>query len=345
MTVKLTIVIPSYNRPEKLLVTLRALIPQLGGCAHILVLDNCSKVAYEQYCTEADEEIKRSAEQGHVRFIRHACNIGMSANFMRAFELCINSWLWLVSDDDLIAADSVSTIIGTIRALAADPHVAFIKFSSRGCKVDAPEYMHSLDDLIDVLSISMVHFNSYIFISNGVYWVPAFREYIERGYQYLNTYVPHLVMLLHYMDSHPRIPAIYLSEKHVASYLRPDVGYSYGFVAGLGVGAFKNFTFNLTKDQYRRLEAVFAAHNDFKVMIDLFYYAYNKSNMYVARRLVSNYYIQICDARNVLHRAALQGFMLLFFTPGLLRRVVEFLPVIAPSLKRHILEIESKYRG
>ena len=345
MTADLTIAIPSYNRPEKLLATLQALLPQLGGCARILVLDNCSNVAYENYCTEADEEIRRAVEHGHIRFIRHACNIGMSANFMRAFELCADSWLWLVSDDDKIAADAVTTILSTVRALADEPQVAFIKFSSRGCEVAAPRYMQSLDELIDVLAISMVHFNSYIFISNGVYRVPDFRQQIERGYQYLHTYVPHLVMLLYYLDARPRIPTIYLSEKHVASYVRPDVGYSYGFVAGLGVGAFKNFTFNLTKRQYRRLEAVFAAHNDFKVAIDLFYYAYNRSNMHVARRLVANYYIQIRDARGMLHRLALQGFMLLFYTPSLLRRVVNFLPVIAPSLKRHVAEMECKYRG
>ena len=56
---------------------------------------------------------------------------------------------------------------------------------------------------------------------------------------------------------------LYLSEYSIVDYVPPKIGYSYGMVAGLGVGAFKNFNYNLDHKYYKKLENIFAAHNDF----------------------------------------------------------------------------------
>ncbi len=341
----LTIAIPSYNRPDKLLATLRQLLPQLVPGVRVAVFDNCSETAYEPYCTGADPRVARAVAEGVITFIRHPYNVGMSANFMKAFEHCPSEWMWLVADDDEVLGNAVALITGEIRAIQGRPEVAFIKFSSPSCKNPAGAgYVRTLEQLIDILAVAVVHFDSYIFITNGLYRVPKFKWQVEVGYRSAHTYVPHLMMLIHYLNEHAGEEAIFLSDKQVASYVRPERGYSYGFVAGLGVGAFKNFDFNLAPRQYRRLEAVFAAHDDFKVALDLFYFCQNRSNLYVARRLVSNYYQQIKAARTWGHCLMFRAFTLLFYAPTLMELFVRVIPLLRPETHRHIVEMKEKYQ-
>jgi glycosyltransferase involved in cell wall biosynthesis len=341
----LTISIPSYNRPEKLLATLQQLVPQMVSGVTIEVFDNGSETPYERYCIQADPDIAKSVAAGVITFFRHRYNVGMSANFMKAFEGCQAEWMWLVADDDEILPNAISLITGEIRAVQGRGDVAFIKFSSPECKNPAGAgYVRTLGQLIDILAVSVAHFDSYIFITNGLYRVGRFRDQIQIGYRAAHTYVPHLLMLIHHLNEHPGRDVIFLSDRQVASYVRPERGYSYGFVAGLGVGAFKNFDFNLTKRQYRRLEAVFAAHDDFKVALDLFYFCRHRSNLYVARRLVSNYYQQIKGARSGVHCMMFRAFGLLFFAPPLMELFVRVIQVLRPETRRHIVEMKEKYQ-
>ena len=342
----LTVVIPSYNRPDKVLATLRQLVPQLVPGVSVTVLDNCSATPYEPYCTQADPLVAKHVAEGVITFTRHPCNIGMSANFMRGFENCESEWMWLVADDDEVLENAIGLIASEIRSLEGKKDVAFIKFSSPSCKTSAGAgYVRTLDRLIDILAVSVPHFDSYIFITNGLYRIPKFKHKVEVGYRYGNTYVPHLIMLLHYLNDHAGEDVIFLSDKQVASYVRPERGYSYGFVAGLGVGAFKNFDFNLPKRQYRRLEGVFAAHDDFKVALDLFYFCKNRSNMQVARVLVVNYYQQIKAARTSVHCMLFRVFCLLFYMPALMELFVRVIPVLRPETRRHIVEMREKYQN
>jgi glycosyltransferase involved in cell wall biosynthesis len=341
----LTIVIPSYNRPDKLLATLKQLVPQLVPGVSVAVLDNCSPTPYELYCTEAAPEMAAAISNGMLRFIRHRYNVGMSANFMKGFEICDSEWMWLIADDDAVLGNAISLITNEINALKGKEQVAFIKFSSPSCKnMVGGGYVRTLDQLINILAVAVVHFDSYIFITNGLYRIAKFKEQVQVGYATTNTYVPHLMMLLDYLNNHQCEDAIFMSDKQVASYMRPEKGYSYGIVAGLGVGAFKNFSYDLTPSQYRRLEAVFAAHDDFKVGIDLFYFCHNRSNMFVARRLVDNYYQQIKGARSFAHCMAFRVFCLLFYTPRLFEMLIGILPTVRPETGRHILEMREKYR-
>ena len=73
-----------------------------------------------------------------LRIHRNEFNIGMSANFMRSFELADGVWLWLLSDDDEIRLNALSNILAEI-----DHHgdnYGFIKFSSIRSRPDR-EYL------------------------------------------------------------------------------------------------------------------------------------------------------------------------------------------------------------
>ena len=57
------------------------------------------------------------------------------------------------------------------------------------------------------------------------------------GYQYANTFIPHFMMLITYMARRNRCIII---RKEIVDYVVPQVGYSYGMLAGLG-GGIKSF--------------------------------------------------------------------------------------------------------
>ncbi len=337
----LDIIIPSYNRPQKLLNMLKKLYPQLVSNVIIKIIDNCSDVNYESYCTNLDPQIENYITGGQIVFFRNRYNIGLSANLMRAFETCDAEWMWLLSDDDDVSQDAISDILDQIELLKEERDVVFIKFSSKGCEATKGGYfIKSLEHMINTLALSKTYFNSFIFISNGVYRVPYLKKHIEIGYQYLNTYVPHLIMLLYFLSVYKTANLVFFSDKKVASYVVPEKGYSYGFVAGLGVGAFKNFPFNINKEQYLKLEGVFAPHNDYKVAIDLFYFARFRSNMYVARKLFKNYYVQIKSGRSLLKRMAMRSVYLLFFVPNFFDRIIVWSAMLSSTLNKHIKEIK-----
>ena len=199
----LTVVIPSYNRPDKVLTTLRQLLPQMVPGVGVAVLDNCSETPYAPYCSQADPMIAKHVADGVITFVRHPCNVGMSANFMKGFESCTSEWMWLVADDDDVLENAIRLITDEIEALKGKEDVAFIKFSSPSCKTPAGAgYVRTLDQLIDILAVHSDHFNSYIFITNGLYRIPKLKDQVEVGYRSANTYVPHLIMLLHYLNDH-----------------------------------------------------------------------------------------------------------------------------------------------
>lgn len=268
----------------------------------------------------------------------------MSANFMRAFELCNSEWMWLISDDDDISSSAIAEILKTIDFLKNNKQVSFVKFSSSSCKnSEMDEYITDIESFINILAISKDWFNSFIFLTNGLYKVEQFKQEIQIGYQNLHTYVPHFIMLLNciYKNKH----SIYMSNVQVANYVPPEVGYSYGLVAGLGVGAFKNFTFNLKKESYLKLESIFAAHNDFKVTVDIFYQAKYNTNLFVAKRLIDNYYDLIKNSRGLTYRSLYRLFNMLVNFPNFFEFFIGLLAKLNPSINKHVKEIIIRYKN
>ncbi len=267
----------------------------------------------------------------------------MAANFLRAFELCDAEWMWMIADDDALSPDAVSSVLCETRAMSGRPSVAFIKFNRGTENVDCERDTIGVDGLISRLGESPKLFNSFIFLTNGAYRFPHFREQLECGYVSLHTYVPHLMMLLDYAYKCRDEDVIYLSQRQVASYVKPVMGYSYGRVAGLGVGALKNLTYNLTRGQYRSLDRAFAAHNDYKVAIDLYYDARSNGSAVVARRLVGDYYYLVRRGRGVVHRVLFKCFSLLLCVPVLFEGVVSVVGLMSATYARHIDEIRRRY--
>ena len=96
---KLTITIPTYNRPDHIQRQVRDVLKQMTDEVALVVFDNCSDTPVSNLFT--DEEKKK------FDIIRNPVNIGGDANQARCLESVPEGWAWTLGDDDTIVDDAI----------------------------------------------------------------------------------------------------------------------------------------------------------------------------------------------------------------------------------------------
>lgn len=110
----LTIGIPTFNRPEKLLGCLRSVISQCRDDIEILVSDNSendlSEIAVRELNVSLDERFK-------IRYIKNKTNLGLDKNFYNIVLQGAGKYIQWLSDDDELLPGSVDKVVNTIAEL------------------------------------------------------------------------------------------------------------------------------------------------------------------------------------------------------------------------------------
>lgn len=272
----LNIYIPSFNRPEKCLETLRQLISQIGNNENvsITVLDNYSDVNYKEYFLKTND-VSKFIQDGVLDVIRNNLNVGMSANIMRCFEYSSikKGWLWILSDDDDIKGNAIQIIKESILQTCKD--VGFIKYSSNRLRHQNGFLIDNPKKLIEFISVNpKIRFNSYIFLTNLVYRIKSYKEAVSDSNDFNLTHVPHFILLNLAVKKNSYIKH---NNNQLATYKRPKLGYSYGLFAGIQVGSIKPLV--IDEVSLRDFHYVFQVHNDVKVAIDLYYELLSKNSI------------------------------------------------------------------
>lgn len=100
---KLTVTIPTYNRPTQIQKQVRDVLKQLCPDVVLVVFDNCSDVPVSSYFS--------SEELSKFTIVRNKVNIGRDQNQVRCLEYVDGGWAWTLSDDDSIKEDAIRTIL------------------------------------------------------------------------------------------------------------------------------------------------------------------------------------------------------------------------------------------
>jgi glycosyltransferase involved in cell wall biosynthesis len=99
----LTISMPCYERKEFFLGALESALNQTVKCK-VIVVDNCSSHSYyEEVCKEKN-----------VPYYRNDRNIGMAANFAKAYELSDTKYAMNLQDDDKLHPEYVESFVKAI---------------------------------------------------------------------------------------------------------------------------------------------------------------------------------------------------------------------------------------
>lgn len=237
---ELTIIIPTYNRLKELRITLENIIPQLNS-EEVVVLDNNSQ--YDIY-EEINDLVLES--RGKVSIIRNRTNIGLSGNFMKAFELCESKYLWILSDDDI----PLSNAIEKIRSYFSKDSFACVKYSSSLYLETEIIELKTMNEFLNYYSIdSQDKFSNLVFVSNVVFNMECIKPYLHYGYQYSNTFAPHLSIIFHsfFLNTSNKI---LISNEELVKQVPPNQNNRWTlFKVYLGFKSFEYIDVNFSKTQ------------------------------------------------------------------------------------------------
>jgi hypothetical protein len=183
---RLTVAIPTYNRNAELAAQLSRLVPQLDASTELIVLDNHSdRPIYDEIAP-----LFGAQPVFRYRTVRHVTNIGPNANILRSVELAAGEWLWVLSDDDPVLPNAVTTILETIRA--AELKIRYINFSS-------DDFARERDFRtigVKGLATGLDHFGHTILLSSGIYRTESVRAALRDAYDFAYSCCPQFVLLL-----------------------------------------------------------------------------------------------------------------------------------------------------
>lgn len=179
----LTIGIPTYNRPNSITKTVRALLPQLNEKVVLEVRDNCSDIPVAELFT--DEEKKC------FTIIRNKANIGGDANIAGCIYHANTKWVWDLGDDDNPLDNAVETIINYIESY---PEALFFKFNSY-----IEKELHSFNDVAEICKFQWV-FSNFLYISSGVYNREKLIGDIQHYYINLSSMVGQTIFILKHLE-------------------------------------------------------------------------------------------------------------------------------------------------
>ena len=169
MSVLLSVAIPTYNRAEKLLLTLNNIANQATEIEldkfEIIVSDNCSS---DNTATILDKWMASNVEIS-CKINTNESNLGYDGNCHRAIELSSGKYVWLMADDDLLLDGGLKKVFGSLNS---DQEFVFCfvnyavdvsgKILNSGCLASTTEVVSS-DDMIKKTNLAFSFVSSCIF--------------------------------------------------------------------------------------------------------------------------------------------------------------------------------------
>lgn len=183
--IKLTIAIPSYNRPAQLAGTVERLLPQLTPEVEIVVLDNHSRDPLAAVLAP----LRAVYPDAQLTVVRHSANIGGNANIIRCLEAGSGAWVWTLSDDDKPTADAVARIL---EGMSRHSECACINFCTSIQPKRTAFETASLTDFLKRLD----SFGNLLFITANVYQRVLCKNYLLPALAYTHSCASQIIPFL-----------------------------------------------------------------------------------------------------------------------------------------------------
>jgi glycosyltransferase involved in cell wall biosynthesis len=166
---KLSVVIPTYNRPEKL----RNLLSQLDLSSvvpdEIIVINNASDLVYPDIAYKKINPI----------FIRNPINIGGVANLLRCYEVASYQWLWIIGDDDGAKENAIEIIKKDIYEFNEAATIFYSNYMAPIVKGFVTENSHDF-----MKAFEPKDFGGRLWISSAVYNRNFLKNSIQKMYEF-----------------------------------------------------------------------------------------------------------------------------------------------------------------
>lgn len=214
----LTIVIPTYNRKQRLLNLLNSIFNEKDVNYKIIICDNKSDYDIREFLEQniSDENYKK------IQIVIREINTGMIGNLPYVMTLVKTRWFWTISDDDEIVEGAIRKIYDEIKK---NTNVGLIKFSTEGIQKNGEEEdleICSLEEFIDYYykDKNRRRSGNLVFFSNNVFNLEKIKKYLRFSFEYSYTQVPHIIPIL--IGLSEKDIQMKFSSKKIVKYIPPD---------------------------------------------------------------------------------------------------------------------------
>ena len=273
-----TIIIPTYNRKERLLKVLNSIYSQrLSKEIDIIILDNNSNYNVESTINIAFDK----ATTSNTKVIRHPVNIGGALNIAMPFYFCRTKWLWIMSDDDLSECNALEIIKDDI---AKNDNVAILKYSFLNCEYD-DDVISSVDEMFKYKK-NHGDFWNIVYCSNAVYNVERMNSIIGDIIEYSYNSIAAAFALILTLDRH--LGDVILRRDRIVKYVVPESGTGWNDLKlVLRVSSFLDYHFELDGKSLKRLW--YRGVDSFPHFMDTL----EKNNLYIDKAKCIIYYKKV----------------------------------------------------
>lgn len=263
--IKLTVIIPTYNRKNRLIRTMTLLDMQTDKEFDVIVLDNNSDYNIEECIKKCNFKLRE------VRINKNIFNIGMHGNLANIFLQQKDGWIWTLSDDDIPSIDAVAQIKHAINKKKRgdvlhfsinrfDRHISNSSVLFNNLDEMCSFYAGVFDDKAWGGDVA----GDLIYLSNKVFSIERLSQYYSKAFQYAYTGIPQI------------IPALFMLNEHAGSYeLINSSIISYDLNEGdhwdweqvaLGLATITDINFNINHKNLKILYKMYMIDN--KLLVD-----------------------------------------------------------------------------
>ena len=241
---KLTILITTYNREQRLIRMLESICRQGHyGDYILLIVDNCSpNYDWNIILSSFPKEFV-----DNIQIERRTYNCGMSCNITSSFLFVKTKWCLYLSDDDEMTANGLDIVFNDIEKY---PDCGTIKYTIEGwpkhkeIEIDSiksfNEYFSEYSPSGDIIYLSML------------YNLDALNKYMGMGTTYAYNYVGWLMPMLYALiDGSAKMR---LSSQSVIKYVKAESGTGWSRIpVSLGISTFMDAPMNIPYNMKRDL--------------------------------------------------------------------------------------------
>lgn len=185
---KLTIVIPTYNRPERLIRQVKAIVsdPDFEKIA-LTIVDNHSP--YDVVETIRGEVTAEQYNQITIRVRQY--NLGLGLNISLPFIECDSQWVWILGDDDKFIG-KISQLLNDIESY---DYCSWIKYNISNSRRQQETEISNINDFLNYYT-DLHPTGDLVFISNTLFNLNRLNNYRQLAVIWHHTLVGHVLPVI-----------------------------------------------------------------------------------------------------------------------------------------------------
>lgn len=212
MSKELTIIIPTYNRKERLLRQLDSIACQgLVDYYHLMILDNCSDYSIER---TIEEHSFPEDFSNNIKVFHRPINTRMGYNLAGVFLFPKTKWMFIASDDDISTEDCISTLLDSIKT---HPDASYVKYQFTYHRNYDDITIHSVPELETLYKQKYFTPGDLFYIGNNLINLENIKDYLGSAFEDCSHLIPHVMPMLHQLVDGKA--EVVFSPKHVQTYV------------------------------------------------------------------------------------------------------------------------------